>query len=256
MHPVLFQIGSLEIRSYTVLVDIGIIVGLVIAYFEARRLRFKMEKFIDLALVVIISAIVGARIYYIVLNFPAFQADWTLVWQTWLGGLAFHGGLAGGLLAAIIYSWRAKISIWQLGDIGMPSLALGQGIGRIGCFLQGCCYGAPAALPWSVVFPYLDDEHRHPTQLYEAGSYAGLFLVLWLIRKRKPFDGFVLFGYLVLHGLIRFVVEGMRDDSVYLGGMKVAQLVALGEVAAGLFFLTFFWQRAQRSVVGDKAPAG
>ena len=133
----------------------------------------------------------------------------------------------------------------------MPGLAIGQGIGRLGCFMAGCCYGAPAVLPWAVVFPYLGDTPRHPTQIYEAVGYAGLFIVLWLVRKRKPFDGFVLFAYLILHGLIRFVVEALRDDSVYLAGMKVAQLVALGEVAIGLFFLAYFWQRAQRPAVAS-----
>ncbi len=252
MYPILFQLGPLEIHSYTVLVDIGIVIGTIFAYYEARRLGFKMTRFVDMVAIVIVSAILGARIYYIILNFPEFQADWTRLWQMWLGGLAFHGGLAGGILAAVIYCWRARLSVWQFGDIGAAGLALGQAFGRIGCFFAGCCYGSPAGVPWAVVFPHLDGECRHPTQIYEAVGYTGVFAVLWLIRKGKPFDGYVFLSYLMLHGLVRFVVEALRDDSVYLLGMKVAQLVALGEVALGMLLMAYFWRIWKHSAAGEQ----
>lgn len=244
MYPVLFDLGGLEIRSYTVLVDIGIIVGAIFAYLEAKRSGFNLNRFVDVLMITVIVAIIGARVYYIVLNLPEFNADWTRAWQLWLGGLAFHGGLAGGALAIIFMAWRQRLPIWHLADIGAIGVAVGQGIGRLGCFLNGCCYGGPTNVPWGVVFPALGDEHRHPTQVYEAIGYLSLFALLWGMRKRKPFHGFLFGSYMVLHGAIRFAVEGLRDDSVFLGGFRVAQLVSLAEIVIALCIITYLWRRA------------
>ncbi|MCL5074556.1 MAG: prolipoprotein diacylglyceryl transferase [Chloroflexi bacterium] len=235
MYPELLHLGGLTIRSYTLMIEIGLIVGLLVAYKEARRLGFTAEQFIDLAIWVVVAAVVGTRLYYVAINWPEFEHDWWGIIRTWEGGLVFHGALLGGLLAAIIYVHTHRLPFWPVADFAAPGLILGQAIGRIGCFLNGCCYGVATTLPWGVTFPWNAGERLQPTQLYESAANFGIFAILWGLRKNKPWDGFLFVSYLILYSSVRFTLEFVRGDPAQVfDSLRLAQWVSLALLILGI----------------------
>jgi len=181
------------------------------------------------------------------------------IWRQ--GGLSFHGGLLGGVLAGLLLAHRRRVSVWALGDMAAPGLALGYGIGRFGCFLNGCCYGGPTSLPWGVHFPlfpdfpiYIATDPSHPTQIYSAlGSFVILSVLLWA-RRRLPVRGQLFLLYLALYSVMRAGIEVLRKgytawplfDGVTQA--QVASAVIFFGAAAGLFWLL---RRARRGGQGD-----
>lgn len=249
MHPELFHLGPLAIRSYSVMLEIGIGLGLLLAFLEARRLRFSSDRFIDLTLVVLIGGIIGARLYFIAVNWPLFQNDLLGVFRMWEGGLVLHGAIIGGMLSMAIYLRRHHISFLWVADLAAPGALLAQAIGRLGCVLNGCCYGQPTTLPWGVSFPVvLDDVSRHPTQLYEFTGDMIVVVILWFLRKRKPFDGFIFSLYLVFYSFVRVVVEFWRaDPAEVFGELRFAQVVSLCLLALGIALMGYLSWRARRA---------
>ncbi|MEM1010136.1 MAG: prolipoprotein diacylglyceryl transferase, partial [Myxococcota bacterium] len=134
--------------------------------------------------------------------------------RVWEGGLVFHGGLIGGIVATWRYTHKYRISFFFMADVIVPTLALGQFFGRIGCFAAGCCFGKSSTLPWAQQFPGVLARKGllHPTQLYEALGVLVLFFVLLIVRHRKRFHGQVLVAYMMLYGALRFVIEIFRGD--------------------------------------------
>lgn len=256
MHPELFHLGPILIRSYSVMLELGIGLGLVVAYLEARRLGFSLERFIDLTLVLLISGIIGARLYFAAVNWSLFESDLLGIFRVWDGGLVLHGAILGGLIGGAIYLKRHNISFWWVADIGMPSALLAQAVGRLGCLLNGCCYGEPTTLPWGISFPLaVDDIPRHPTQLYEFGGDLIVFAILWSVRKRKPFDGFVFALYLILYSLVRVIVEFWRaDPAEVFGELRFAQAMSLGLVAVGFAVMGYLSWRASRGTQPAPVP--
>jgi len=201
----------------------------------------------DLGVWLIVGSIVGARILYVVSYWKEDFAGKPLteVFMVQRGGLVFYGGFIGACLATIIYAKWKKLALWKLADVLAPSISLGYFFGRIGCFMNGCCYGRPTHVPWAVQFPQPNPfypERIHPTQLYE--SFLGLVLyasLAWLYRRKK-FDGQIFATYLLCYAVLRAFVETFRGDYPihYLGGWATpAQLVSLGIFVAGLIL---YWQ--------------
>jgi phosphatidylglycerol:prolipoprotein diacylglycerol transferase len=153
---------------------------------------------------------------YVVTHWPEYSGNWASVFAVWEGGLTFYGGFIFGTLAAMIYSRKLGIPFWRLSDIAAPGFAIGLGLGRVGCFLNGCCFGKPAELPWAVAFPGQEAAglaagcRVHPTQIYEALFGFALFGMLWSIRHKKYFDGFKVSLMFLLYGLWRFFTDYFR----------------------------------------------
>ena len=254
MHPLAFQIGSLTINWYGVLVALAFLIGLWTASRRSLRAGVAPEKIADLGPWLIVGAIVGSRALYVISYWREDFADKPL-WEIFMirhGGLVFYGGLIGAALACVLFVRLKKLALWKIADITAPSIALGFAIGRLGCLMNGCCYGRHSDLPWAIHFP---KEHAtgadgvHPTQIYDALFGFGLYFALAWLFRRKKFDGQVFTAFLIGYAVLRSVVELFRGDYLryYLGGwVTPAHLVSVWILLAGLFLLWILPRPAQK----------
>ncbi|MBW2149236.1 MAG: prolipoprotein diacylglyceryl transferase [Deltaproteobacteria bacterium] len=253
MHPVLFQIGNFTIYTYGVLVATGFLLGLTVIMREARRSGENPELFIDMALYVLLGAIIGSRALYVLVSWDEFAANPLHVFMIWRGGLVFYGGLAAAIIVVVLYTRRHQMPILKTLDICAPALALGHAVGRIGCFFAGCCYGKATSLPWAVTFTNPQslaplNEPLHPVQLYSSLNAFLIFLVLMVIRKRQSFEGQVALSYVFIYALTRFVLEFYRGDPrgfVLGGALSTSQF--LGLLAAPI--AAILWWRGRRNAL-------
>jgi phosphatidylglycerol:prolipoprotein diacylglycerol transferase len=219
------------------------------------------EKIIDLGPWLIIGAIIGARILYVATYWKesfAGQPLWE-IFAVWHGGLVYYGGLIGASLGCILYSALKEIPLWKLADALAPSIALGYVFGRIGCFLNGCCYGRACDLPWAVRFPEDNPLHPpttpvHPTQIYDSLLNFILYLALAWLYRRKKFDGQIFAAYLMCYAVTRSIVESFRGDYDLLHihttlHLTPAQLVSIGIFAAGAIL---FWLLSRQRIAPAK----
>jgi phosphatidylglycerol:prolipoprotein diacylglycerol transferase len=247
VHPIAFHIGSFEVHWYGVLVMLGFVAGLWTASRRGVRDGLAPETIQDLGAWLIVGTIVGARTLYVISYWhERFAAEpWTEIFAVWRGGLVFYGGLIGASLATIIFALKRKLPLWKLGDALAPSISLGYFFGRLGCLMNGCCYGRPTDLPWAIHFPVGHETYPngvHPTELYESFLGLGLYAALAWLYRRKTFDGQIFAIYLMCYAVLRAFVESFRGDYPihYLGGWATpAQLVSFGIFTAGLLL---YWQ--------------
>jgi len=231
MYPTLFKIGSLYIYSRETFLLFAFIVGALIARRRGLSVRITQKIIIELIICIFFSSLVGARLFY-----ALFNLDWYVVHPKELflrGGASFYGGLLLSLGVSFLYLYKRGFSFLLMGDIFAPSLAIGETIGRIGCFLGGCCYGKPTALPWGVTFPlssfpyqHFGDIPLHPTQLYLAMANICIFLLLY--RMKPGYEGKTFFSYLILHSAFRFMIEFTNGSSPYiLFDLNIPQTIAI-----------------------------
>jgi len=218
LRPILFQLGTFPIRSYGLLVAAAFMVGIWIARRRAAKNGYDPDIIIDLSVIVILVSILGARLAYVFVRWSYYQHDVLGIFRIWEGGLALYGGLVAGALVGLWFFRRRGIDMWAGADLVVPSLAMGVAIGRIGCFLNGCCYGKVCEQSWGVVFSenspagmHYPGAHLHPTQLYESFLGLVLFFVLLAADRRKPFDGFLLWLFVILLSVSRFLIDPVRQ---------------------------------------------
>ncbi|MBI1952615.1 MAG: prolipoprotein diacylglyceryl transferase [Candidatus Omnitrophica bacterium] len=212
MHPVLFQWGPLTLHSYGLMLAIGFLSALQLALRRARELSIDPAVVQNLAFLVLGFGIAGARAAYVLLFWEMFRGNPLEILRLDHGGLIFYGGLALGVPAGLVYLKGKGLLSWRMVDLVIPPLTLAHAIGRVGCFLNGCCYGEPFLGPWAVVFPP-EGIPRHPTQLYESGFLLILFLGLKRLERSGPRPGAVALTYGFLYGAWRFGVEFLRGDN-------------------------------------------
>jgi phosphatidylglycerol:prolipoprotein diacylglycerol transferase len=254
MHPTLFTIGKLNIPTYTVLLDLGLILGLLLTYLEGKRLLRSTTMGLDLGLWAVIGGIVGGRIGYVMANWSVFSEDWSRVLRIWEGGLSFHGAFLGGLLVMFIFAefhreGEDAVSFWELGDVVTPGLALGITFGWAACLMGGCAYGALGEGFGYAVLPdiYGVDAPRFVTQVMGLAFSLVLFIGFWLLRKRWPFSGASFLMYALLYFTGQFFLESTRgDEAIYLGSWRLAQLLDLNlALAAAAGLLVLWWRDRQ-----------
>lgn len=232
MHPILFQLGPVTLYSYGLAIAAGFLLAASLAARRARAAGLDPARVQRVALIGLLAGLAGGRAAYVFLNWDLYRADPLEILRLDHGGLVFYGGLAAGVLAGVAAIRAAKLPLLATLDLLMPPLVLAHAIGRIGCFLNGCCYGKPTALPWGVLFPQ-DILYRHPTQLYEAGALLAIFVVLKRIEdcpqeKRSLPAGTGLLAYGLLYGVWRFLAEFLRGDNPpVLWGFTAFQLASL-----------------------------
>lgn len=216
---------------------VGFSLGLWRAILIAKKRDINIDRVYDLALVVLLSGVLGSRLVYILLNMQT--ESFSRFFAVWEGGLSFHGGVVFAVLAAYIYTKRTKLSFWQCADLLAPSVAIGYAFTRIGCFLNGCCYGCPTSLPWGVRF--LENgtltPPSHPTQIYATIANLLIFLILTRLEKLNCANGFIFVSYLGLYGAYRFLVEFLRKGysaQVWILGLTQAQWVSIVMILASL----------------------
>lgn len=238
MRPVLFEVFGWPIYSYGLMLAIAFLIGIFGAGRSAKKIGVSFDNVVDLGVWILIGAIVGARLAYVITEYQYFlKYPWEIILIN-SGGLAFHGGLLGGFAAGFWYLKRKKIYPWKLADIIAPFIALGYAVVRIGCFLKGCCYGKQATVFWALPCSGNDHLLRHPTQIYSMIGSLLLFLILWKLRNHKRFPGFLFVLYIGLYSIMRFVVEFFRVAPMVFPWLSLAQLVCiiLAVTAFGLIF--------------------
>jgi len=243
MDPVAFSIFGIDIMWYGVLISTGVLLGVLVALRECKRVGFKEEDLLDFLLFAIPAGIIGARAYYVIFSWDFYSNNLDQIINIRNGGLAIHGGLIAGAIVSIIFCKKRKINVWQILDIVVPSVALGQAIGRWGNFINQEAFGGPTNLPWGIL---VDGVKVHPTFLYESIIDLCVFIFLiWFRKNKRQNQGEVFALYLVFYSIGRFFVEGLRTDSLMFLNMRVAQLISLGLILLGIVIFMYLKKKGK-----------
>ena len=229
---------------------LGFLAGILITLFFADREKIDRQNILDLSIGVIIAAIAGARLFYVIGQWDYYRSNPWEIFMVQNGGLVYLGGLLLAIAAVYFYGRARKIPLLKLFDAATPGTALGYAIGRLGCFLNGCCFGLPTKMPWGVIFPqgslaeaYCPGVPLHPTQLYSSLAMLLACLVLVWIYRRKQFDGQIIFLGLIFYSLYRFVVEFFRFSPIHWLHLTPSQWVVVPLFIFGVWGLAFFGKR-------------
>lgn len=255
-----FYIFNIPIYWYGIIIAFAFLLAVLIAVRQSSKYGIDPDNFIDLVLYLTPASIIGARLYYVIFSWESFQDNWLDIFNTRKGGMAIYGGIIAGLITTIIYAKIKKINLWELFDFGIPYLPMAQAIGRWGNFVNQEAYGTNTGLPWGMTSESIKRELSinaqklgeigiivdpskpvHPTFLYESLWNFGVFLILLWYRKHKKISGEVLFLYMILYGIGRAWIEGLRTDSLMIGNGRVSQLLSI--IFAVAFVVIFFIRR-------------
>jgi len=252
--PIVVKLGPIVIRWYGLLIASAVLLGVSLSQYLAKRRYVNPDLISDLSIWLVIGAIPAARLYYVLFQWSEYSQHPERIIAIWQGGIAIHGAIIGGIIAALIFARLKKISFWQLTDLVAPSLILGQAIGRWGNFFNSEAFGRPTDLPWKLYIPpdhrpvdLVDFEYFHPTFLYESLWNLMVFALLLtlffraLSKKSSLKIGTLFLVYGIAYSLGRFWIEGLRTDSLMLGPLRMAQMVSLGGMTLGLLGLTWLY---------------
>ena len=237
MYPTLLKIGNITISSWGVMVAIAFLVAYMVSEFEFKRKRIDRNLLQPIFIASVIGGLVGAKILFLMVNVSL--SEFLNQPTGYLAsGFTFLGGFLGALLLSLLIIWRKKASFWLIADAIIPAIAIGYGIGRIGCFLVGDDYGVPSNHPFAMAFPdgaVPTTVQVHPTQIYETIIMVGVFLLLWNLRKIPVPIGWLASVGFILMGLERFLIEFIRVTTPSsIQGLTIAQLMSLGIIALGI----------------------
>jgi phosphatidylglycerol:prolipoprotein diacylglycerol transferase len=252
--PILLDWGFFSIRWYGFLIASAVLIGVTLSQSLAKRREVNPDLISDLAIWLVIAAIPSARLYYVLFQWQDYAQHPDQIIAIWRGGIAIHGAVIGGLLAALLFARLKQVPFWQLADLVAPSLILGQAIGRWGNFFNSEAFGRPTDLPWKLYIPpdrrppgYEGFEYFHPTFLYESLWDLMVFIILislffWGLRFGGKLKlGTLFLVYLVGYSCGRFWIEGLRMDSLMLGPLRIAQVVSLVQIAIGVLGLVWVY---------------
>lgn len=236
MNPIAFTLFGIEVRWYGIFIAIGAMLAI---YFGEKLIernpRIPKESIVDMSLLALPLGIVGARLYYVLFEWEYYSQHTSEIFAIRNGGLAIHGGLLVGALVIFFFSKAKKVQFLDLLDMIVGGVALAQGIGRWGNFMNGEAHGGPTDLPWAIP---VDGVMVHPTFLYESILDIGIFLFIYFyLSKRRKYPGELSGAYLILYSIGRFFIEGLRTDSLYIGPLKTAQVMSLIGIAIGIILL-------------------
>jgi len=265
MYRILFTIGSFPIYSYGVMLALAFITGILFAMKEAKRIGENPERILDISLYVILGAILGGRLGYVIFHLDYYLKSPITMLYFRQGGLSFLGGFVIAFFLCWLYVKRTKISFWKFADIASPSIAMGIGIARIGCFLNGCCFGRVSE-NYGIKFPSLHMPPVYlqqlkdgliasgssytlpviPTQIYSSlYGFLIFFIILWM-KKYKKYDGFLFLSFLILYSISRFTIEFFRfyeNNYKVFNLLTITQTILLGVVLVSLVFMNILKKR-------------
>jgi len=257
MFPVLLRVGGIQIYSYGLMLFISFLVGIWLVERRAKRFGVEPKTITDLALWILLAVVVGSRLFYVGFHWDEFKDDLVGIFAFWRGGLAglmFYGGFLGAIIAGLIFVRVRKVPLIKMLDAIAPAIVLGEGFTRIGCFLNGCCFGEPTTSFLGMEFPphcpagaTFHGQAIHPTQLYSSAAGFVLFGIALLLERRRLKDGVMFAVILILYSLFRFGIDFVRfyEDAANFWGNQV---VALGLTVVGVVLLVFFLRRKQGDV--------
>ncbi|UBF29442.1 prolipoprotein diacylglyceryl transferase [Kovacikia minuta CCNUW1] len=253
--PILFEWGPILVRWYGFLIASAVLIGVTLSRSLAKQRNFDPEIISDLAIWLVVAAIPSARLYYVLFQWQEYAQRPDQIIAIWKGGIAIHGAILGGLVAALIFARVRRIPFWQLTDLVAPSLILGQAIGRWGNFFNSEAFGRPTDLPWKLYIPperrppgYEGFSYFHPTFLYESLwdlMVFGVLIGLFSGGQKGKFQlkpGTLFLVYLALYSCGRFWIEGLRTDSLMLGPLRIAQVVSLVGITIGVLGLVWLYR--------------
>jgi phosphatidylglycerol:prolipoprotein diacylglycerol transferase len=248
INPVAFSLGPIAVHWYGIIIGLGLALALYLAIKEENRRGFKKDTFADLMIWAIPIAIISARLYYVIFEFGYYAQHPGDILQIWNGGLAIHGALIGAVITTYIFAKKRKISFWKIVDIAAPSIILGQAIGRWGNFINQEAHGGEVTrsflenlqLPDFIINQMnIDGIYYHPTFLYESIWNLAGFVLLLLLRRVNFRRGELFLTYVIWYSVGRFVVEGLRTDSLMLGSLRMAQTISIALVIGALAILIY-----------------
>ena len=255
MHPIAFQLGPLTVHWYGVMIALAFLAGLWTATRRARRENISSERIADIVIWLMVGGILGARIVYVATYWKDEFAGqpFSEIFMIQHGGLVYYGGLIGATIAGIICNHWKKLPFWKTADVLAQSIALGNIFGRIGCLLNGCCYGRACNLPWAIRFPSGHPTGGlpvHPTEIYDALNNFILYLLLAWLFRRKKFDGEVFATYLIGYAITRTIMEYFRGDyppdQIHFG-LTPGELISIPVFIAGLVLGIVLSNRARKT---------
>lgn len=246
MTPIAFTIGALTIRWYGVMAALGFLSATLLLQYNRKKADLTADQAVNIVFIAMVSGVIGSRIFYVVQFAEQFRNNWIDVIRIDKGGLVFYGGLILALISIYWYCRKCKLDIIRVFDAMTPSLAIGHAFGRVGCFLNGCCFGTVTSSWVGISYPpgtepYLRhlDAPLHPVQLYEAGYNIIMGIVMMFLlckyRRRGLYSGIYLVGY----GIMRFLLEFFRGDNAKMLGLTIAQYIGMGVVALGTIFIVY-----------------
>ncbi|MBQ8681856.1 MAG: prolipoprotein diacylglyceryl transferase [Bacilli bacterium] len=265
MNRVFIQLGPLTIYWYSVLILVAVLIGYNIIVNYCKKLGYQTSNIIDMLFSLVIWAIVGARLYYVIFNFSAYEDNLLGIFMLWEGGLAIYGAIIAGVLYIAYYCVKKKLNFIKMLDIFSLSLLLGQAIGRWGNFFNSEAYGGITTYEAlkSFMIPefiiqgmYIDGAYRQPTFLYESlWCLIGVFILMWIRKKYSNIVGKQICFYLIWYGVGRFFIEGLRSDSLYLGDFRISQIVSVIMIVIGIVGSIVIW-RKKRIPTSSKVVGG
>lgn len=266
MFPKLFDLGPFSIYSYGVLLAAAYLGGLQFSLIRARQRGLDPARVMDLGIYIIISALVGAKLLLVIVDADHFLDNPRDILSLARSGGVFYGGLILAVLVGYWYMWKHQMPTWRVADVIAPGIAFGHVVGRLGCFLAGCCYGHETDVPWAVTFTNpLAQENvgtplgipLHPTQLYEAGAELLILgLLLALEHKGRTFHGRTFWAYMLVYGVSRFVIEMFRGDprGMVFGNVSTSQFISLCIVPLSIVMLYWLSRRDQGPASAPVSP--
>ena len=245
MFPILLKIDGFTLHTYGVLLAIGFLLAVALLLKEARRVGINPDLIMDMSFYILIAALLGSRLFYVLGNWEEFQEQPMDIIKFWRGGLVFYGGLIFSFGVGFWYVRKHRLNFQQMADLVAPSIAIGQTLGRLGCFSAGCCYGLATKVPWAVTFRHESSlaplgVPLHPVQLYESGTLLAIFLALIFMRRGKRYQGKLIWYYLLFYACSRFIIENYRGDPrgwFIPGFLSAAQAIGIPAVLIALFML-------------------
>ncbi len=246
MYRTLFDVGPFSIHTYGVALAVAFWLGIELSAREAKKQGLDPVHIIDLGIVILLSSVAGSRLLYVLGHLADYRGDFLGMLKIWEGGLTFYGGLIAGVIFGVGFLKVKKLPVRQAIDTIAPQIALGIAIARVGCFMNGCCFGTETGLPWACRFPadsqagwVLPGVGLHPTQLYSAVANFVIFLFLRHRLKARPRSGTVFYAFLIVYGLWRFAIDYLRyyEENMFLtvAGVNVTwnQVVSICLIAIG-----------------------
>jgi len=271
MFPELFRIGNFPINTYGVFLALAFLGAIMITVRLGTQSGLPKERIYDLCLWMLLSSLLGSKILMLFTE-PEYRDHPALLFSLDFlrSGGVFYGGLLGAIIAGFLLMRRYQLPWWTTADACAPGIALGNVLGRLGCFSAGCCWGKPTTRPWGVQFTELGHEitgvpigiHLHPTQLYESGAMLIVFFFLLWLHRRRRFSGQVILAYAFIYAAVRFVIEFFRDDPrgdifglTTLTGLSTSQLIGILMGTAALIMMILRWRNAAATEKSNQVVA-
>jgi len=256
MFPDLFHIGPFQIHSYGLMMTLAFVSAILISVYRAKKVGVDPSLIWDISLVIMISSLIGSRLTYVFTHIDEFRGNWFAIinpiqpdGRIGIAGMVLLGGVVLALISSAVYLKWKKLSFWVFADIIAPALALGIGIGRVGCLANGCCYGAPTNAWFGIVFPvdsvagsYLPHTHLWPTQIFSIIWGVTLFGGLWFAERWKTFDGFTISLFMIFYSIFRILIDTIRvyDESDILIHTQNIR-ITFSQGVSGLMILVGIW---------------